>query len=91
VNKEEVNDVIKHHSLHGRMIEQIEFSENQELVSSDIIRNTHASIVDGAATIVSENRKNLILYVWYDNEWGYTEQVIRYAKYIAGVERLNYY
>jgi glyceraldehyde 3-phosphate dehydrogenase len=91
VNKEEVNEVIKHHSLFGRLIEQVEFSENQELVSSDIIRNTHASIIDGAATIVSENRKNLILYVWYDNEWGYTEQVIRFSKYIAGVERLTYY
>ncbi|MBT3303535.1 MAG: glyceraldehyde-3-phosphate dehydrogenase [Bacteroidetes bacterium] len=90
-NKEEVNEVIKHHSLFGRLIEQVEFSENQELVSSDIIRNTHACIIDGAATIVSENRKNIILYVWYDNEWGYTEQVIRFAKYIAGVERLNYY
>ena len=73
------------------MIEQLGFSENQELVSSDIIRDNHTCIIDGASTIVSKNKKNLVLYVWYDNEWGYSEQVIRYAKHIAGVERLTYY
>lgn len=90
-SKKDVNEILKQHSLNGRMIEQLGFSENQELVSSDIIRDNHTCIIDGASTIVSKNKKNLVLYVWYDNEWGYSEQVIRYAKHIAGVERLTYY
>lgn len=90
--KEDINKVLKHTSLHGELIEQIEFSENNELVSTDIIGNSHPGIVDGAATLVSgENPKNVVLYVWYDNEYGYTEQVIRLAKYISGVRRPTYY
>jgi len=90
-SKEEVNAVLKNESLYGDLTEQLEFSENEELVSTDIIGNPHASIVDGAATIAGSDPKNIILYVWYDNEYGYTEQVIRLAKYIAGVRRLTYY
>jgi len=85
--KEEINTVLKHHSMHGQLVEQLDFSESEELVSSDILGDSHASIVDGAATIIGENKSNVILYVWYDNEWGYTEQVIRYAKHLAGVRR----
>jgi len=85
--KEEINSLLKYHSLHGNLVEQLDFSESEELVSSDILGDSHTSIVDGAATIVSENKRNVILYVWYDNEWGYTEQVIRYAKHIAEVRR----
>lgn len=87
----EINKTLKEESLHGDMIEQIEFSENNELVSSDIIGNPHASIVDGAATLMGKNNKNVVLYVWYDNEYGYTEQVVRLAKHLAGVRRLTYY
>ncbi|NLJ08349.1 MAG: glyceraldehyde-3-phosphate dehydrogenase [Sphingobacteriales bacterium] len=90
-SKEEVNRVLKHYSLHGNLVEQLDFSENAELVSSDIIRDSHAGIIDGAATIVGENKKNVVIYVWYDNEWGYTEQVVRYAKHLAGVRRLTYF
>jgi glyceraldehyde 3-phosphate dehydrogenase len=91
-SKEEVNGLLKHVSLHGDLIQQIDFSVSKELVSSDIIRNNHTSIIDGAATIVHDNNPAyLVLYVWYDNEWGYTEQVIRYSKYLAGVDRLIYY
>ena len=44
---------------------------------------THAGIVDGLATIASGN--HLVLYVWYDNEFGYSNQVIRIVEEIAGV------
>ena len=64
---------------------------NSELVSSDIIGNTGAAIFDSPATIVSKDGKNIILYIWYDNEYGYTKQVIRLAKYISKVRRLHYY
>ena len=64
---------------------------NPELVSSDIIGSPGASIFDSPATIVSKDGKNIILYIWYDNEFGYTKQVIRLAKYISKVRNLHYY
>ena len=86
-----INDSLKHASLFGDLVEQIEYSISNELVSSDLIGNTHASIVDSPATILAKDSKGAVLYVWYDNEYGYTRQVIRLAKSIAGVIRLRYY
>jgi len=40
---------------------------------------------------VSPGGKNVVLYIWYDNEYGYSHQVIRLAKYIAKVRRYTYY
>ena len=60
-------------------------------MSSDLIGNSHAAIIDGPATIVSDDGKSIVLYIWYDNEYGYTRQVIRLAKSIAQVGRLVYY
>ncbi|HXC03227.1 MAG TPA: glyceraldehyde-3-phosphate dehydrogenase, partial [Bacteroidia bacterium] len=62
-----------------------------ELVSSDCTGNPCASIFDSPATIISKDGKNAVLYVWYDNEYGYTRQVLRLAKHIAEVRRLTYY
>ena len=64
---------------------------SQELVSNDIIGNTCASVFDSNATLVSDDGNNCVLYAWYDNEYGYTKQVIRIAKYISKVRRLIYY
>ncbi len=90
-NKEEVAAVLKEASLFGDLSEQLEYSISNELVSTDLIGNSHAAIVDGPATILSADGKSIILYVWYDNEYGYTRQVIRLAKKLAGVVRLTYY
>ena len=90
-SKEEVQEVLMQASLFGDLSEQIEYSINNELVSTDLIGNSHASIVDGPATILSKDNKSVVLYAWYDNEYGYTRQVIRLAKKIAGVVRLTYY
>jgi glyceraldehyde 3-phosphate dehydrogenase len=91
VSLEEVNETLKQASLFGDLVEQIEFSISNELVSSDVIGNSHASIVDGPATLIAKDNKGVVLYVWYDNEYGYTRQVIRLAKSLAGVIRLRYY
>ena len=56
-----------------------------------IIGNTCCSVYDSQATIVSPDAENIVLYVWYDNEFGYTKQVIRMAKYISKVQRKIYY
>jgi glyceraldehyde 3-phosphate dehydrogenase len=90
-SKEDVNSVLRNAALKGELVEQIQYSISNELVSSDLIGNPCASIVDSPATIVANDKRNVILYVWYDNEYGYTRQVIRYAKHLADVIRLTYY
>ena len=87
----EVNEIMKHYALEGELVEQIKYSLNNELVSSDIVGTSAPSIYDSNATIVSADGKNIVLYVWYDNEYGYSHQVIRLAKYIAKVRRYTYY
>lgn len=86
-----INAILKKYALEGDLVEQIKYSLDNELVSSDIIGSSAPSIYDSKATIVRESGKNVILYVWYDNEYGYSHQVIRLAKYIAKVRRFNYY
>ena len=87
----EVNELIRKAALEGSLVNQIKYSMNKELVSSDIIGSPRASIFDSQATISSNDGNNILLYVWYDNEFGYTKQVIRLAKYISKVRRLHYY
>ena len=88
---EKLNEIIRKAALDGPLVNQIKFSMSTELVSSDIIGNEGAAIFDSPATIVSKKGTNAILYVWYDNEFGYSKQVIRLAKYISKVRRLHYY
>jgi glyceraldehyde 3-phosphate dehydrogenase len=88
---EEVNNIMKQYALEGELVEQIKYSLNNELVSSDIVGTSAPSIFDSNATIVSNDGHNIVLYVWYDNEYGYSHQVIRLAKYIAKVRRFTYY
>ena len=87
----DINGIMKKYALEGELVEQIKYSLNNELVSSDIIGTSAPSIYDSNATIVSADGKNIILYIWYDNEYGYSHQVIRLAKYIAKVRRYAYY
>lgn len=89
--REDVNSVLRNAALRGDLVEQIQYSISNELVSSDLVGNPCASIVDSPSTIVSNDKRNIVLYVWYDNEYGYTRQVIRYAKHISNVIRLTYY
>ncbi|NVK05343.1 MAG: glyceraldehyde-3-phosphate dehydrogenase [Flavobacteriia bacterium] len=88
---EDVNEIMRDAALKGNLVEQIMFSISNELVSSDIIGNSCPSIFDSKATIVHTDNRSLVLYVWYDNEYGYTRQVMRLSKYIAQVRRKRYY
>ena len=90
-SKESINTIIKKYALEGDLVEQIKYSLSNELVSTDIIGTSAPSIYDSTATIVSADGKNLVLYIWYDNEYGYAHQVIRLAKYVAKVRRYTYY
>ena len=80
---EEVNNYLRESCIHGDMQRQMDFTYSPEVVSSDFVGNRHACIIDGEATIVKDNR--LVLYVWYDNEFGYSCQVVRVVQKIAGI------
>ncbi|MGI9547047.1 MAG: glyceraldehyde-3-phosphate dehydrogenase [Flavobacteriaceae bacterium] len=90
-SKLSLNTIIKKYALEGDLVEQIKYSLSNELVSTDIIGTSAPAIYDSTATIVSPDGKSIVLYVWYDNEFGYAHQVIRLAKYVAKVRRFTYY
>ncbi len=87
---ESINKILEY-AAQNEMIEEIEFSYSNELVSTDIVGIPYASIVDSKATLVSGDGMNTTIYVWYDNEYGYSKQVMRLAKDIAKVRFKNYY
>ncbi|MFF0459760.1 glyceraldehyde-3-phosphate dehydrogenase [Streptomyces mexicanus] len=82
--REEVLDHLRQVSLTSPLKRQIDFISAPDAVSSDFIGSRHASIVDAGATKVDGD--NAILYLWYDNEFGYSCQVIRVVQYVSGVE-----
>ncbi|MFY0712913.1 glyceraldehyde-3-phosphate dehydrogenase [Seonamhaeicola sp. NFXS20] len=86
-----INTVLKKYALEGDLVEQIKYELSDELVSTDIVGSSAPSIYDSKAIIVRPDGKNAILYIWYDNEYGYSHQVIRLAKYISKVRRYTYY
>ena len=88
---EEVNQVMRSASLKGNLIEQIRYSTSNELVSSDCTGDSCACVFDSPATLVSDDKQNVVLYAWYDNEYGYTCQVVRLAKHISQVKSYRYY
>lgn len=91
VTKDEVNEIIRKYALQGSLVEQIQYAFSNELVSTDIIGNPCPSVFDSQATIISPDKRSIVLYIWYDNEYGYTRQVIRFSKHISEVRRPVYY
>lgn len=89
--RDELIEAMRHAALSGDLVEQIKFSMSNELVSSDIVGNSCPAVFDAPATILDSNGRNAVLYVWYDNEYGYSRQLIRLSKYIAEVRRKRYY
>ncbi|MDA8603928.1 glyceraldehyde-3-phosphate dehydrogenase [Alphaproteobacteria bacterium] len=78
-----VNDLLEQASISAIYQKQIGFRWSTELVSSDLVGSRHAGVIDGAATIVEGQRA--VVYVWYDNEFGYAQQVFRVAQAMAGI------
>lgn len=85
------NKLMRKSSLSGDLYAQIKYSKSADAVSSDFVSEPATSIYDSLATLVSPNKKGIIAYIWYDNEFGYALQVIRVAKNMAGVKRPTYY
>ncbi|UJJ31249.1 glyceraldehyde-3-phosphate dehydrogenase [Halopseudomonas maritima] len=82
-DRDEVNDYLRYMALHSDLHKQIDFTNSQEVVSTDFVGSRHAGVVDAEATICNDNR--VILYVWYDNEFGYSCQVVRILEDMAHV------
>ncbi|MGO1257293.1 glyceraldehyde-3-phosphate dehydrogenase [Microbacterium gubbeenense] len=81
---DEINAFLRQTSLTAPLRQQIDYSENPDAVSTDFVGTNRAGIVDGLATL-SEGDENVVLYVWYDNEYGYSGQVLRVLERMAGV------
>lgn len=80
-SKEEVNKFLE--KLCKTKLNGIVEYSTEELVSSDIISNTHSGIIDSLSTEVVDNNF-LKLVVWYDNEWGFSNRMVEVIKLISG-------
>jgi glyceraldehyde 3-phosphate dehydrogenase len=85
---DEVNEYMRYIALHSPMSQQVDYTHSPEVVSSDFVGSRQACIFDAKATIVEG--QNAILYLWYDNEFGYSCQVVRCLEKIAGVAYFAY-
>lgn len=83
VSREEINAELRNASMSVDLGEQIDYTTSTEVVSSDLVGAERTGIVDAQATIADSNR--CVLYVWYDNEAGYSYQVVRLVQEIAGL------
>ena len=84
VTNDEVNEYLRGIAFHSKYREIIGFVNSPEIVSTDFYSSSFASVIDSQATITSNKR--LTLYCWYDNEYGYTKQVIGLAKKVANID-----
>ena len=83
VSIEIVNDYLRSMAFHSEYREIIGFVNSSEVVSTDFYSSPFATVIDSQATIT--NDKRVTLYCWYDNEYGYTKQVINLAKKVAKI------
>jgi glyceraldehyde 3-phosphate dehydrogenase len=82
-DKLSVNEFLRDTALFSKLQHQIDYTASKEIVSTDLVGSRAASVVDSQATIVSDDR--LTLYVWYDNEFGYSCQVLRVVRDMANL------
>ncbi len=82
-DKDALNDYLRNISLRSELQNQVDYTASNEIVSTDLVGSRHAGVVDSQATIVESDRA--VLYVWYDNEFGYSCQVVRVMLEMAGI------
>jgi glyceraldehyde 3-phosphate dehydrogenase len=82
VTRDEINAYLRTTSLTSTLRRQIDYVESPEIVSSDILGSRFAGVVDGLATI-ADDTASIVVYVWYDNEFGYSCQVVRMLETMA--------
>ena len=81
--KDEVNEHMREVALHSKLMQQIDYTNSPEVVSTDFVGSRQACVYDSQATLVDGD--NCVLYCWYDNEFGYSCQVVRCLEDMAGV------
>ncbi len=86
--KDELNEFLRDIALHSNLQNQISFTQSEDAVSSDFVGTREAAIVDSIATVASG--RNCVLYLWYDNEFGYCAQVVRTVYKMAGILYRHY-
>ena len=82
-DKESLNDYLRQISLKSDLQNQVDYTASSEIVSTDLVGSRYAGVVDSQATIVDGDRA--VLYVWYDNEFGYSCQVVRVMLAMADI------
>ncbi len=87
VSRDELNEYVRQIALHSNLQGQIDYTSSTEVVSTDFIGSRAAGVFDAQATIVNGN--HVTVYVWYDNEVGYSTQVYRITEQMAGVRYLT--
>ena len=85
--RDELNDYVREMAYHSSLNQQINYSYSTEVVSTDFVGTPEPAIFDSVATIVEDNR--CVLYVWYDNEFGYSTQVLRCMQHMLGLSIVN--
>ena len=83
VDRLQMNEFLRDKALFSDLQHQIDYTASKEIVSTDLVGSRAAAVIDSQATIVSDNRATL--YVWYDNEFGYSCQVMRVLRDMAGL------
>ena len=81
--REALNNHIQQITLSSSLREQISFSTSTEAVSSDMVGSPEPGIFDAEATIVQDS--SCVLYIWYDNEYGYSTQVMKVMRHMTGL------
>ena len=87
-DKDELNAYLREIALNSALSAQVDYTDSTEIVSSDLVGSRYAGVVDGAATIAQDNR--CVLYIWYDNEFGYSCQVVHCMEQMMDVRYKTY-
>ena len=84
VTKVDLNEFLKNSAFTSKYRQIIGYTNSPEAVSTDFYSSPFATIIDSQATIAEGTQ--VTLYCWYDNEFGYSKQVLNLTKKIAKIE-----
>jgi len=88
VSVEDLNQCFRNAAFHSGLRTTIDYSNSLDAVSSDFYSNEFACVFDSQATI--SNFNNITIYCWYDNEYGYSRQVVRLLNKALGINLVRY-
>jgi len=84
VTRDNLNDFLKTSAFASKYREIMGYTNSPEAVSTDFYSSPYATTIDSQATIADGNQ--ITLYCWYDNEYGYTKQVLNLMKKVASID-----